>query len=1035
MNKITKPTIHLNRSGFFGVLLAMVTALSGFAQTTYQTYQIGNGVAGSTTNPIAAYYGYSYSQQIYLQTDMINEGLSSGTMISKLSFYYVSGNVNNSNAWTIYMGNTSQSEFANNTNWIPLAEMQQVFSGTMTFPATGNWVEIVLDTPFEWNGVDNLVVAMDENQPGYSSFPGATWQSANVGVNRGIYYHSDGTNPNPASPPTATGRTTTIPNVRLFEVAPDCAGTPVHQTISTASSTICSGDEVTFSAAEDPEILSGISFQWQIFEDGAWVDIAGETNRDYTTSALTETTDLQLVSTCDFTGDTDESDPFTVTVNALPVVEIANESYAYCSGESAVMTASGADTYSWSPSAGLNMTSGNMVSATPTSAATYTVVGTDANGCENSASATVVPVAQVSAMATYSPVDNCEAGDPITFTVSNTPEVVSGMGSWEYRWLEEDGETVALNWTNTNEFTFVPATDGVYTYYYQLRSTSCPSNYLDSVKVSATIGFGVESADLVHIDCNVAEGSISLVNAFGQSDAQTFYSNDFSSTPLEANTTIHGVASVTDGRMVVTPSQTSATGGFTIENPDGIEIAGDLSVSFNLTADLPINTWGTGGADGITYSFGDDANYTNPGGVVNGKGSKLRVSFDAAGNSDENGNISGIYVVYGWTATNAFGPGSTQTLAYSDNTSLWKTQTDVPVDVYVTVDGMLTLTVGGVVVFENIQLPQDYADADKSTWKHLFSAGTGGDALRHAIDDLNITVGSYNYGIVANGAAAPTTWQAASSFNGLQTGVYDVWMSNPADETCSKMIGTYEILNNYPIVDLGNDTTICEGEVLTLDAGHPGSTYTWSGTNEFSQTIEVDESGNYICYVTNADGCVGIGSIVVSISPAPSASGIQIQGSGLNQLFAVVNPQNTTNYSWDFGDGTIVLDGASVQNHTYEEDGEYTITVTLTNEFDCDETVITQTVNVNNGTASIEDNSLSTLSVYPNPANGVVTIVFNYDTVNSIEIHNISGKLIYQNDEIDSNLTVSTSPWESGVYLVSVYSNGSKKVEKLVIQH
>jgi len=1020
-----------SRFGFLSALFVM-SVLSSFTQTTYQ---IGTGTAGSSTNPINAYYGYTYSQQIYLQSEMINEGATLGT-ISVLRFYYTSGNINNSDAWTIYMGNTSQGEFANNTNWVPLAEMQQVFSGTMTFPSAGNWVEIVLDIPFEWNGFDNIVIAVDENQPSYSANPGATWRSTNVGVNRGIYYYNDGTNPNPGSPPSATGRTTTIPNMQFdLTPAPDCNGTPVHQSIMSTSPSICIGDEVTFSTSEDQEFLSGISFQWQMLEDGIWVDIAGETGRDFTTSTLSESTELQLVSTCDLTGDTDESDPLIVTVNALPVVAIANSSYAYCSGESAVMTASGASTYSWSPSGGLNMTSGNMVSATPASGTTYTVVGTDANGCVNSASATVMPVEQVSVMATYAPVDNCEAGDPITFTISNAPEVVSGMGSWEYRWLEEDGETVALNWTNNNEFTFVPAMDGVYTYYYQLRSTSCPSNYIDSVKVSAVIGFGTESADLVHIDCNVPEGSISLVNTFGQSDAQTFYSNDFSSSPLESNTTLHGVASVTGGRMVVTPSQTGVSGGFTIENTAGIEVAGDLSVSFKLTADMPINNFGTGGADGITYSFGVDANYTNPGGVVNGKGSKLRVSFDAAGNSSENGNVSGIYIVYGWTATNAFGPGSAQTLAYSNNTSLWKTQTDVPVDIYVSEDGQLTLTVGGTIVFDNVQLPQDYVDSDKSTWKHLFSAGTGGDAQRHAIDDLNITVGAYNYGIVTNGSPAPTTWQSASVFNGLQTGVYDIWMSNPADVSCSRMIGTYEILNNYPLVDLGNDTTICVGESLVLDAGNPGSTYTWSGTNAFSQTITVNQSGNYICYVTNPDGCVGIGSIIVSTSSAPSASGIQIQGTGLNQLFAVVNPQHTSGYSWDFGDGTIVMNGASVQSHTYEEDGEYTISVTLTNEFGCDETIITQVVNVSGGTASIIDNSLDQLSVYPNPVNEAITIVFNQDVINLIEVHSISGKLVYSNQDFNSGMTISTLSWESGVYLISVHSSGNKKIEKLVVQH
>jgi hypothetical protein len=42
---------------------------------------------------------------------------------------------------------------------------------------------------------------------------------------------------------------------------------------------------------------------------------------------------------------------------------------------------SGANTFSWSPSSGLNMTSGNSVQANIINTTTYVVTGTDANGC------------------------------------------------------------------------------------------------------------------------------------------------------------------------------------------------------------------------------------------------------------------------------------------------------------------------------------------------------------------------------------------------------------------------------------------------------------------------------------------------------------------------------------------------------------------------------------------------------------------------------------------------------------------------------
>lgn len=56
-----------------------------------------------------------------------------------------------------------------------------------------------------------------------------------------------------------------------------------------------------------------------------------------------------------------------------------------------------------------------------------------------------------------------------------------------------------------------------------------------------------------------------------------------------------------------------------------------------------------------------------------------------------------------------------------------------------------------------------------------------------------------------------------------------------------------------PVVYLGNDTTIYEGQSITLDAGNTGSQYLWS-TGDSTQTITVSETGTYSVLVTNACG-------------------------------------------------------------------------------------------------------------------------------------------------------------------------------------
>ena len=71
----------------------------------------------------------------------------------------------------------------------------------------------------------------------------------------------------------------------------------------------------------------------------------------------------------------------TVTVNPLPTVSITGNS-SFCQGDNTTLTATGASTYAWSNSS-------TMDAITVNAAGTYTVTGTDANGCTNTATHTV----------------------------------------------------------------------------------------------------------------------------------------------------------------------------------------------------------------------------------------------------------------------------------------------------------------------------------------------------------------------------------------------------------------------------------------------------------------------------------------------------------------------------------------------------------------------------------------------------------------------------------------------------------------------
>jgi len=191
---------------FMLLILALLIAGLAFADTV----QIGTGTTNSSYFPIYGLYGYNYSQQIYTQAEINTTGT-----ISKIRFYYVSGTITNNKDWVIYMGHTTKTVFNSTTDWEPLANLTQVFAGNVTsmVPLANNWMEITLTTPFVYNNTSNLIIAVDENTPNYASM---SWGAFASGANRGISYYSDGTNPDPATPPTANyGPNATINRIQL----------------------------------------------------------------------------------------------------------------------------------------------------------------------------------------------------------------------------------------------------------------------------------------------------------------------------------------------------------------------------------------------------------------------------------------------------------------------------------------------------------------------------------------------------------------------------------------------------------------------------------------------------------------------------------------------------------------------------------------------------------------------------------------------------------------------------------------------------
>ena len=118
----------------------------------------------------------------------------------------------------------------------------------------------------------------------------------------------------------------------------------------------------------------------------------------------------------------------TVTVNPVPTITNGGNT-TICQGSSTTLTASGADSYSWS-------TGENTASVNISSFGVYTVTGTSVEGCSNTANVTVL-VSQLPVITITGETDFC-AGESTTLTAN---------GGTSYLW--SDGTTNASLTVNT----------------------------------------------------------------------------------------------------------------------------------------------------------------------------------------------------------------------------------------------------------------------------------------------------------------------------------------------------------------------------------------------------------------------------------------------------------------------------------------------------------------------------------------------------------------------------------------------------------
>ncbi len=133
-------------------------------------------------------------------------------------------------------------------------------------------------------------------------------------------------------------------------------------------------------------------------------------------------------------------------------------------------------------------------------------------------------------------------------------------------------------------------------------------------------------------------------------------------------------------------------------------------------------------------------------------------------------------------------------------------------------------------------------------------------------------------------------------------------------------------------VNLGLDTTICQGEMITLDAGMPGMTYEWN-TGETTQQILAFFDGEYAVKMTY-NGCEAKDTIIISTqSPASLNFGYAVQSQCLpvqvefSDSTEIRCGQTITSWKWEFGDGEISYEQHPTHNYLTAENFVVRLTI------------------------------------------------------------------------------------------------------------
>jgi len=564
------------------------SANRNFPITIDPVVTVGNG-NNYTNLPWDLYYADTREQCLFLASELTTAGLNNGSTITAIGINAYSGCATNYTGLKIRLKNTASTSFGSGT--FDNSGYTNCFSGSQNVQTTG-WYTNTFSTNYTFSSSSNIIMDFSMNNTTWSCATTHTnWLVWNAS-NRGIY----SLNVNDIGDPQTLSSGTLYSYIPYIQITYTSCTAPAI-TAQPSNATICAGGSANFSVT-----ASGTtpSYQWQYWNGSSYVNVANGTPSGATysnamtatvtvsgiTSAATYTYNCYVSNGC---GNVTTNSK-TLTVNSNPTVSVSPSSTTFCNGASATLTASGASTYAWSPSTGLNTTTGATVTASPTATTTYTVTGTNSNGCTGTKTISVTVNPLPSLTVTPSSASLC-LGSSTSLTVS---------GANTYAWSPSTG----LNNTTGATVTANPTTTTTYT-VTGTNSSGCVNNKSAVVTINA-----IPSVSVTPTNPTVCTGGNATLTASGATtyawSPSTALNTTTGATVISSPTanityTVTGTTSGCSGTATSSVSFQSIAGG-TASASGGSDVCSNSAVSLSLSGQVGTFVKWQSSTDNITYT-------------------------------------------------------------------------------------------------------------------------------------------------------------------------------------------------------------------------------------------------------------------------------------------------------------------------------------------------------------------------------------------------------------------------------------------------